>query len=221
MVTVGPKPHQEAAHGPGPSLDRLGDGAQQRSAGAEVVHPSGPLAGMCRGFRVSRRVASRRPVSTALGCQALGVVSIKPPRSSSASNPARSWSPGLRPGVDTAVRPRGSRRHRRRHPGRPRLPGRPRIRHPRRRGHRGCHHPPGRRAGRDRRRQRRHGSATRMMARPVRAAAADHRASLRPAQRAAGGPASAAGGPARDCVCRTQSWAASWTASQGLPNGGV
>jgi hypothetical protein len=72
MVTVGPKPHQEAAHGPGPSLGRVGDGAQQLPAGAEVVHLSGPLAGMCRGFRVSRRVASRRPVSTALGCQAMG-----------------------------------------------------------------------------------------------------------------------------------------------------
>ena len=38
MVTVGPKPHQEAALGPGPSLGRVGDGAQQPSTGAEVVH---------------------------------------------------------------------------------------------------------------------------------------------------------------------------------------
>jgi hypothetical protein len=72
MVTVGPKPHQEAALGPGPSPGRLGDGAQQQSAGAEVVHPPGPLAGVRQGFSVSRRVASRRPVSTALGCQAMG-----------------------------------------------------------------------------------------------------------------------------------------------------
>ena len=69
MVTVGPKPHQEAALGPGPSLGRVGDGAQQQPAGVELVHPSGPLAGVRRGFSVSRRVASRRPVSTEWSCQ--------------------------------------------------------------------------------------------------------------------------------------------------------
>jgi hypothetical protein len=69
-VTVGPKPHREAALGPGPSPGRVGDGAQQQPAGAELVHPSGPLAGVRRGFSVSRKVASRRSVSTAWGCQA-------------------------------------------------------------------------------------------------------------------------------------------------------
>ena len=37
MVTVGPKPHEEAALGPGPSPGRLGDGVQQQPAGAEQV----------------------------------------------------------------------------------------------------------------------------------------------------------------------------------------
>jgi hypothetical protein len=39
---VGPKPHQEAALGPGPTLGRVDVGAQQRPAGAEVVHPIDP-----------------------------------------------------------------------------------------------------------------------------------------------------------------------------------
>jgi Bacterial transcriptional activator domain len=63
-VTVGPKPHQEAALGPGPSLGRLDAGAQQRPAGAKVVHPSGPLAKVRREFSVSRRVASPRQYRT-------------------------------------------------------------------------------------------------------------------------------------------------------------
>jgi hypothetical protein len=69
-IQVGPKPHEEAALGPGPSLGRVGDGARRQPAGAELVHPSGPLAGVRRGFSVSRRVASRRSVSIAWACQA-------------------------------------------------------------------------------------------------------------------------------------------------------
>jgi hypothetical protein len=64
MVTVGPKPHQEAALGPGPSLGRVDAGAQQRPAGAKAVHPSGPLAEVRREFSVSRRVASPRQYRT-------------------------------------------------------------------------------------------------------------------------------------------------------------
>src|ERR671912_1412473 len=48
----GPKPHQEAALGPEPTLDRVDVGAQQQPAGSEVVHPSGPLAGVYRGLSV-------------------------------------------------------------------------------------------------------------------------------------------------------------------------
>jgi hypothetical protein len=90
---MGPKPHQEAALEPGPSLGRVGDGAQQRPAGAEVVHPSGPLAGVCRGFSVSRRVASRRSVSTALGWEAMEI--LAPHFKSSASSVVSSSVPGV------------------------------------------------------------------------------------------------------------------------------
>src|SRR4029453_6936215 len=58
-VTVGPKPHEEAALGPAPNPGRLGGGARKKRAGVEPVPPSGPLAGVRRGFSVSRRVASR------------------------------------------------------------------------------------------------------------------------------------------------------------------
>jgi len=43
MVTVGPKPHEEAALGPEPSPGRVGASAQQQPAGAQPVHPSGSL----------------------------------------------------------------------------------------------------------------------------------------------------------------------------------
>jgi hypothetical protein len=72
MATVGPKPHEEAALGPGPSPCRVGAGAQQQPAGAQPVHPSGPLAGVRRRFSVSRRVASHRSVSTAPEGRATG-----------------------------------------------------------------------------------------------------------------------------------------------------
>jgi hypothetical protein len=74
MVTVGPKPHEEAALEPGPSLGRVGDDAQQQEAGVQLVHPSAPLAEVCQWFSVSRRVASRRSVSSALGCEAMNML---------------------------------------------------------------------------------------------------------------------------------------------------
>ena len=71
---MGPKPHEEAALGPGPSLGRVGDDAHQQEAGVQLVHPSAPLAGVCQWFSVSRRVASRRSVSSALGCEAMNIL---------------------------------------------------------------------------------------------------------------------------------------------------
>jgi hypothetical protein len=70
MVRWGRSPTGEEALGPGPSLGRVGDGAQQR-AGVQPVHPSGPLAGVRRRFSVNQRVASGA-VSTSLGCWATG-----------------------------------------------------------------------------------------------------------------------------------------------------
>lgn len=70
MVTVGPKPHEEAALEPGPSPGRVGDGARQRPADVQPVHPSRGQAALRWGFSVSRRVSSRRSVSTARDCRA-------------------------------------------------------------------------------------------------------------------------------------------------------
>jgi hypothetical protein len=82
MVTMGPKPLKEAALGPEPSFGRVGDGVQQPPAGAEVVHPSGFLAGVRREVSVSRMVASRWSVSTAFGYGAMEILTPHlPPRS--------------------------------------------------------------------------------------------------------------------------------------------
>jgi len=97
MVTVGPKPQREAELGPAPSLGRVDDGAQQ-PAGAQPVHPSGPLAGVRRGFSVSRMVASHRPVSTGLRSGATGLPGFHHmPRGGAAPRDLR---PVLTPGLE-------------------------------------------------------------------------------------------------------------------------
>jgi hypothetical protein len=89
MVTMGPKPLKEAALGPEPSLGQVGDGVQQPSAGAEVVHPSGFLAGVRREFSVSRMVASRWSVSTAFGYGAMEILTPHFPRGAPCSAASR------------------------------------------------------------------------------------------------------------------------------------
>jgi hypothetical protein len=94
MVTVGPKPHGEVELAPAPSPGRVGDDAQQQPAGVQPGHPSGPLAGVRRGFGVSRTVASRRSVSTASGGgqRAPGSARVVPRSTARSSTICRSWS---------------------------------------------------------------------------------------------------------------------------------